>query len=153
MPAAYTRLDRPCHPGMIALACKEISECPPLPVHHAARPMIARVGTAVPTTTPTPVQRADFRDPNSEDSVTAQKITSMTGTRKALFWARSGLITYAAVVARNTSTVGNHTMFSDQSHHTARKPHREPNDSRTHRYMPPPTVVASSAEHRATGTR
>ena len=77
----------------------------------------------------------------------------MTGTRKALFWDRSGLMTYAAVVARNTSTVGNQTMFSDQSHHTARKPHREPNASRTHRYMPPPTVVASSAERSATATR
>ena len=115
--------------------------------------MIAAVGMAVPMITPTPVHRADFSDPNSEDSVTAQKMTSMTGTRNALFWDRLGLITYAAVVARNTSTVGNHTMFSDQSHHTARNPHRDPNASRTHRYIPPPTVVASSAEHNATGTR
>ena len=112
--------------------------------------MIAAVGMAVPMITPTPVQRADFSDPSREKSVTDQKITSMTGTRKALFWARSGLITYAAVVSKKTSTVGNHTMFSDQSHHTARKPQREPNASRTHRYIPPPTVVASSAEHRAT---
>src|SRR3974377_2161476 len=108
---------------------------------------------AVPITTPIPVQRADFRDPKSDDSVTPQKITSMTGTRNALFWDRFGLITYAAVVARNTITVGNHAMLLDQSHHTARKPHRDPNASRTHRYMPPPTVVASSAEHSATGTR
>ncbi len=36
------------------------------------------------------------------------------------------------MVARNTSTVGNHTMFSDQSHHTARKPHFLPKASRTH---------------------
>ena len=115
--------------------------------------MIAKVGMAVPITTPTPVQRADFRDPNSDESVTAQKVTSMMGTRNALFCDRFGLITYAAVVARNTSTVGNQKMFSDQSHHTARKPHREPNAARTQRYTPPPTVVASSAEHRATGTR
>ena len=55
--------------------------------------MIAAVGTAVPTTTPTPVQRADFREPSSENAVTPQKITSMTGTRNALFCDRSGLIT------------------------------------------------------------
>ena len=55
--------------------------------------MISRVGTAVPMTTPMPVQRADFKAPNSDDRVTAQKITSMTGTRKALFCDRSGLIT------------------------------------------------------------
>ena len=30
---------------------------------------------------------------------------------------------------------------------------REPNATRTQRYMPPPTVVASSAQHRATRTR
>src|ERR1700751_551163 len=115
--------------------------------------MIAAVGTAVPMITPMPVHRADFSGPNSEEAVTAHKMTSMNGTRNALVWARLGLITYAAVVARNTSTVGNHTMFSDQSHHTARNPQRDPNASRTHRYMPPPTVVASSAEHNATGTR
>ena len=78
---------------MIALAWKGISECLPLPTHHRPKPMMAAVGTAVPMITPMPVQRADFSDPNRDDSVTAQKITSMTGTRKALFCDRSGLIT------------------------------------------------------------
>src|ERR1700728_1472825 len=93
MPAAYTRLDSPCQGGMIALAWKGISECLPLPTHHRPRPMMAAVGTAVPMITPMPVQRADFSAPKKDDSVTAQKITSMTGTRNALFWDRFGLIT------------------------------------------------------------
>ena len=93
IPAAYTRLPRPCHAGRTALAWKGISDFLPLPTHHRPRPMIARVGMAVPMITPTPVQRADFKEPNSDASVTDQKTTSMTGTRKALFWDRFGLMT------------------------------------------------------------
>ena len=62
-----------------------------MPVHHRPRAMMAAVGTAVPMITPMPVQRADFSDPAREEAVTAQKMTSMTGTRNALFWARSGV--------------------------------------------------------------
>ena|SRR5215469_10128619 len=93
MPAAYTRLVSPCQPGTIALGWNGIAEGLPLPTHHRPRAMIARVGTAVPITTATPVQRACFSEPNSDESVTAQKITSMTGTRNALFCDRFGLIT------------------------------------------------------------
>src|SRR5271166_3892712 len=138
MLAAYTRLARPFQAGTIALAWKGISECLPLPTHHRPRPMIAAVGMAVPIITPTPVQRADFRDPNSDESVTAQKITSMTGTRNALFCDRFGLITYAAVVARNTSTGGT-TRCSPTSRTT------RPGSPTENRMPPAPT--GRSEEH------
>ena len=48
------------------------------------------VGTAVPTVTSTPVQRADATAPANAASVVPQKMTSMMVTRKALLSARSG---------------------------------------------------------------
>src|SRR5262245_2224747 len=120
MLATYTRLPSPSQLGVSEPAVYGICELRPLASHQNPKAMTSAVGTAVPTTVRMPTQCAVRAAPAKAARVVPQKITSMIVTRKALYDESDGSKTYAVVVARKSSTVGNHATFSDQSHHTAR---------------------------------